>query len=490
MMPPMDEPMHDVLRTPEAGGLVIRGGLVRVVGYGLGVLFAAATSVFLLRSLGVDQFGVYGVVAALLGIVSALTEAGLTQVGTRDLPLRRPEERRLLLGTLVAVRIALTSLGVLLAAIFAYAVGYEDVAVAGTLIAGLGVVLVNTQVTATLPLRISLRIGTVTFFDVLAQALTFVFVAALAIAGASLLPYFGVQVVVGAILLAGTVAVVGPALVRPTWHRAEARTLIREALPLAAAVAMNVIYLRLLVVMVSLLEDERDTGLYATSFRVLELLIGLPVVILSIALPVLAVAGAEDRGRFRYGFGRLTEIALVVSLLEVLLVVVLAEPAITLLAGDEYAGAAPILRIQAFSLIPVFLAQAWTLGLVSLRRQRSVAIGNAVALAAVLVRGLILVPAFGPHGAAAAGVATEALLAVALFVAFWRLEPGVAPRLGFAWRPLLAAAAGAVPPLVLGLSGWIEAPLGALAFLVVAFAVRAVPAEVVPALLAPLRRKP
>ena len=70
--------------------------------------------------------------------------------------------------------------------------------------------------------------------------------------------------------------------------------------------------------------------------------------------------------------------------------------------------------------------------------------------------GLILVPAFGTHGAAAAGVATESLLALALFVAFWRLEPGVAPRLGFAWRPLLAAAAGAVPPLVLDLSGWIR----------------------------------
>ena len=175
---------------------------------------------------------------------------------------------------------------------------------------------------------------------------------------------------------------------------------------------MNVVYLRLLVILVSLLEDDRDTGLFATSFRVLELLVGLPVVILSVALPVLAVAGAEDRERFRYGFQRLTEVALVISLLEVLLVVVLAGPAIQLIAGDEYADAAPLLRIQALSLVPVFLAQAWTLGLVSLRRQRSVAIGNALALGAVVVLGLILIPAFGTTGAAVAGVATEALLAV------------------------------------------------------------------------------
>jgi O-antigen/teichoic acid export membrane protein len=489
MMPPMEPPAPtDVLRTPEAGGLVIRGGLVRVAGYGLTVVFAAATSVFLLRSLGVERFGVYGVVAALLGIVSSLTEAGLTQVGTRDLPLRRAEERKQLLGTLVAIRIALTSFGVLIAALFALAAGYDRIAVEGTLLAGIGVVLVNTQVTATLPLRVGLRVGTVTFFDVLAQALTCLFVGLLAALGASLLPYFGVQVAVGAILLAGTLAVVGPSLARPALHRGEARTLLREALPLAAAVAMNVVYLRLLVILVSLLENDRDTGLFATSFRVLELLVGLPVVILSVALPVLAVAGAEDRERFRYGFQRLTEVALVISLLEVLLVVVLAAPAIRLVAGAEYADAAPILRIQALSLVPVFVAQALTLGLVSLRRQRSVAVGNALALAAVLVLGLALVPAFGTTGAAAAGVATEAILAVALLVSLRRREPAATPRLGFVWRPLAAAAAGAVPPLALDLSGWIEAPIAAAVFLAVALVVRAVPEEVLPALLAPLRR--
>jgi O-antigen/teichoic acid export membrane protein len=472
----------DVLRTPRAGALVIRGGVVRIGGYGLSVLFAALTSVFLLRSLGVDDFGVYGVVAALLGIVSSLTEAGLTQVGSRDLPLRRPEERGRLLGTLLGVRIGLTVLGVLAAALFAWAVGYEEVAVAGTLLAGIGVVLVNTQVTATLPLRVELRLGTVTAFDVLAQALTCLFVGLLAAAGAALIAYFGVQVAVGAILLTATVAVVGPRLARPRIDRAEAGTLLREALPLAAAVALNVVYLRLLVVLVSLLEDDRDTGLFATSFRTLELLIGLPTVVLAVALPLLAVASAEDRERFRYGFQRLTEVALLVSLGIVLLTVLLAEPAIRLLYTEEFADAAPILRIQAFALIPVFLAQAWTLGLVALRRQRSVAIGNALAFAAVIVLGLGLVPAFGTKGAAIAGVVTEAVLAAALLVALLRLEREAAPRLSFVWRPLVAAAVACVPPLVLDVSGWVEAPIAGAVFLAAAFLVRAVPEEILPAL--------
>ena len=55
---------RDVLRTGEAGGMVIRGGLLRGIGYGVGILLGAATSVLLLRHLGVEDFGRYGIVVA------------------------------------------------------------------------------------------------------------------------------------------------------------------------------------------------------------------------------------------------------------------------------------------------------------------------------------------------------------------------------------------------------------------------------------------
>ena len=89
------------------------------------------------------------------------------------------------------------------------------------------------------------------------------------------------------------------------------RALLKEALPLAIAIAMNVVYLRLLVIIVSLTESEQETGLYATSFRIFEMLIGIPGLVLAVALPVLAVAGAHDVERLRYGLQRMTEVAVV-----------------------------------------------------------------------------------------------------------------------------------------------------------------------------------
>lgn len=471
----------DVLLAPDAGTRVIRGGAVRALGYGMSVGLAAITSAFLFRYLGVGRFGQYAVVAALLGIVAALTEAGLSAVGSRDLAvLRTQAERDALLENLLALRLILTTLGIAVAALFAVAIGYEHVIVAGTLLAGIGVVLLNTQVTMSLPLRVALRMVPVTTVEVLNQAVTCLLVGLLVAAGAPLLAFFGVQIVVGAVAVGVTAAFVGAAALRLRLDRAVVVPLIRETLPLAAAVAMNVVYLRMLVIFVSLLSTETQTGLFATSFRVFEMLVGLPTLVLSIALPLLAVAGVGDRPRFRYGMQRLVEIALVVSLFEVVVVVAVAEPALVLLGGSQFEGAAKILQIQAFALVGVFLGQALTLGLVALRRQRAVAAANAVALCVVVVLGAVLVPAYGAEGGAVAAVVTELGLALLLLILLRRGSHDVAPAMGFVWRPLLAGAAGLGATLALhaSLNGWVVGAVATVVFAVVALVTQAVPAEV------------
>jgi O-antigen/teichoic acid export membrane protein len=469
----------DVLRTGEAGGRVIRGGALRGAGYAAGILLGAGTSVLLLRHLGVEDFGRYGIVVALIGIVSAVTDAGLTAVGSRELAVLPPAQRPALLQSLVGLRIALTSAGVLVATGFAALTGYPGVVVAGTALAGLGVLLLNTQSTLMMPLAIELRLGAITLLEVLRHALTLAGVAVLVLAGASLLPFFGVQVAVGFVALVLTPFVV--AVVRPTIDRATARTLLRESLPIAAAIAMNVIYLRLLVILVSVQTDEHETGLFATAFRVFEILLGIPTLVLAVALPLLAVAGAEDRKRLRYALQRLLETAVAASFLLVLVTVVLSEQAIVLLGGEDYRGAASILRVLAFALLGVFVSQVLTLGLVSVRRQRDVAVANAVALALVIVLGLILVRAYEGVGGAAAAVATEAVLALLLLRVLARFERELTPSLGFLPRVLAAGAVGALVALI-PVSAWLSAPLAAAAFVAAGFAVGAVPSEVLPAL--------
>jgi O-antigen/teichoic acid export membrane protein len=297
---------------------------------------------------------------------------------------------------------------------------------------------------------------------------------------ASLLPFFAVQAVVGALVLAATPRFVSGGF-RPRLDRETAVPLVRQALPLAVALAMSVVYFRVLVILTSVLGTETETGLFGTSFRIFEVLFGLPLLVLSVALPLLAVAGAEDPERLRFALQRMTEVALAASLLLVLVLVPLADPMIELLGGDEYDDAGPVLQIQALALVAVFLGQTWQLGLVALRRQADVAIANGLALVAVVALGFALIPRWGANGAAVAAVVAETLLALATFVLLVRTRGEAAPRFGFALRLLPAAAAGALV-LALPLPGVVLALLAGATFLALALALRAFPPELLPAL--------
>lgn len=470
------ETTPDLLSTPAAGGRVVRGGLARGVGYGIGTLLAAGTSVFLLRHLGRDDFGRFATVGALLGIVSGVSDAGLTAVGSRELALAPAGERPRLLGNLVTLRLAITPLGIAAAAVFAF-IAYDQTMFWGTILGGIGVLLVNTQATMMMPLSIELRLFVITAYEVAKAALTFVAVVVLVAAGASLLPFFGAQIPVGAAVLALTPLVVSRrrGLV-PAFDRQVVASLLREALPLAVALTMNVVYFRVLMIMTSLLASQTQTGYFATSFQVFAVLFSLPLLVLSSALPLLSVAGRDDSERLKFGLQRMTEVSLAAGVVFVLVIYALAPTLVPLLGGPQYKGAAPVLQIQSFALIAVFVGQVWQLGLLSLRRQAALAWANAGALALVLVLGAVLVPLWGARGAAAGAVIGESFLALLVYVFLRRAAPAVVPRAGLTPRVVLAALPAFVI-VALPVSWIVTLPAALVVFAALAVALRAIPPE-------------
>ena len=222
----------------------------------------------------------------------------------------------------------------------------------GTLLGGLGVLLVNTQATMMMPLSVELRLGTVAAFEVAKTALTFVVVLALVLAGSSLLPFFGAQIPVGAIVLVLTpLAVPIRRGLVPGFDRKVAASLLREALPLAVALTMNVVYFRVLMIMVSLIATPRQTGYFATSFQVFAVIFSLPLLVLSSALPLLSVAGRDDGERLGFGLQRMTEVSLPPRSSSCSRSIG-SHPRDPAARREAYTGAVPVLQIQAFALIP------------------------------------------------------------------------------------------------------------------------------------------
>jgi len=469
-----------VLEDRTAGGKVIRGGALRTFGYFAGVGLAAVASVFLLRYLGVVDFGRYVVVMSVVAVVGGITDVGLTIVGQREYAVARSEaDRRRLLANMAGLRLAVTPAGVLLGALFGIVAGYGSVLVTGVLLAGAGLVFANMGSTYTVPLTVGLRFGAVTIAELVRQVAIVLGIGVAVASGAALTPFFLVHIFAGvaglvvAVALVGLRSTPGPSFDFGVWW-----FLLREAAPIAVATIVNVVYVRVLVIMTSLIATGTETGLFATSYRIVEVFIGVPALMVGAAFPLLAHAGATDRERLAYGLQRVGEVALLVSLGLALLLAFAAEPIVAVLGGEEYEDAAPLLSVQAFALVGAFLTQVWSLGLVSIRRQRELILVNGIGLVTVLVLGLTLIPPLEGEGAAIAATAGELVLAVSVLIMLARADPALRPNLAYVPKLVTAAALGAGLALVLDPPPIAGALLAFGVYALAALAMRAVPAEI------------
>src|SRR3954454_5734546 len=271
----------NVLDDADVGRRVVRGGALRVAGFVAVNVLGAIGSGFLLRPLGVVDFGRYGTVLALVTIVGVVADAGMTVTGMRELSLRPPgQDRARLVGTIAAIRVALTAIGVVASFVFALLVGYDHVMVIGVLLAGAGAVVLAAQVSYTLPLGVELLNGRLAVTEVIRQALLVGGIVALALAGAELGAFYALQIAVGFGALGTTILLVGHRRIGvPSFHWHDWKELAIKAFPVPVASVVLTIYQRVLIVLASVLTTAFQSGLFVASSRIVEMAAGLALLL-------------------------------------------------------------------------------------------------------------------------------------------------------------------------------------------------------------------
>ncbi|HEY8583637.1 MAG TPA: oligosaccharide flippase family protein [Capillimicrobium sp.] len=438
--------MSDVLDSREAGPAALRGSALRSGAYLAGVALSIASAPLLIRHLGVASFGAYVTVVSLMNLVAGVTEGGLNAIALREYATLRGAERRAALRALLGIRWALSLAGVAIGIAFALLAGYDSPLVVGAVGAGVGVVLQALQMLVATPLQGELRFGWLAGMQLLGQLATVVLIVVLVLADAGVVPFLWLTAPVGLLLLGITVAVVGREMPwRPSLRWAEVWPLLRETLPYTAAVALNVVYFRVTILVMSLQATELETGYFATSFRVIEVLLGIPALVIGAAYPILARAHRDDADRFRYAMRRILELSLLLGIWMAVNCAVGAQLAIDVLAGAQGEPAVEVLRIQGLTLAATGLAVACGYALLTLKRYAAMVWLNVAALALAVVLTLALVPGHGATGAAVATFGAEALLAVGVLIVLLRARPELAG--GLAGAPLILAVGGAAAAL-------------------------------------------
>jgi O-antigen/teichoic acid export membrane protein len=467
----------DAVHSPGAGRKVVHGSALRL-GANLGALvFALATATLLLRHLGVEESGRYVTVMSLVGIALAIVDQGLNVSAAKDLTMATREERRQLLANVVGQRIVVAAIAWVCLVGFALVAGYPREMVVGTALAGLGIMLVAIGNSMLVPLTVDLRNAGIAMVELLRAFIVLVGVVLLVIAGARLDAFLAVQIAVGlAVLMVVPLLVGRRGVVRPRWDRERQRALMRTALPVAAALVLGQVYFRLVIVLMSLISTPKEVGYFGGSLRAMEALIALPILVASVALPVMTKAAHENMARLRYAIEGLSEGAIIAGMLVILVTIRAADPVMRVIGGAEFEPAGNVLRIQVCALLFIALYQIWTVALVALGRQRQLIFTNAHGLLAVGVFAAILVPPLGAKGGAIASVAADIVLAGLIY---WRLHIStgrVTVKTSFLVRVGVATLASGAA-LLLPIGDIPAAILGAVVFLAVGFAVGMVPKE-------------
>lgn len=435
-------PADDVLDSSRAGGLALRGSVLRVGGYGGGMLLALVSAPLLVRHLHQAGFGRYVTALSIATIAAGLTEGGVNTIALREFASRTGRERDEVMSGILGIRLLLSVVGVIGATVFAAAVGYSQTIVLGTAIVGIGLTIQLLQTLLSVPLQGTMRLGWVAAADLLRNGVTTLLIVALVLAGAGIVPLLAViaPACLSALLLTARL-VRGSIPFRPSLHFATYVPLLRETFPFAVAIALSSVYFRVTVVVISLEATALQTGYFSTSFRIVEILIALPVLVIGAAFPIVTRAERDDQERFAYATRRMFELSILVGIWVVLALELGAGFGIEVLGGHAAAPAAPVLRIQGLAVMATFVAVACSFPLLSLRRYRVLLVANTLGLVVTLAVLLWLVPVLHARGAAIATVAAELTLASVAIVALARARPDL--RLPWSIIPVALVAGGA-----------------------------------------------
>lgn len=224
------------------------------------------------------------------------------------------------------------------------------------------------------------------------------------------------------------------------------RQIFFAAFPFAMLVGFSTIYNRIDVVLITKMLGYTQAGLYTSAYKFFDLIGFFPAVVSHSLYPLLAAYMArKEIGSVRTTLEKYLRFLLALSLPMGVGGMLLARPVITLLAGPQFADAAPVLAILIWAPVALFIyIVANSLVISQLTRFAVMITGANVAIN--IIGNILLLPVIGIKGAAIMTVVSECLQGLFYFV-FIRRRITPVRFFPYFWRPAVAS-------LVMGVVLW------------------------------------
>ena len=374
----------------------------KVLRMGVGLL----VGVWVARYLGPQQFGLFSFAAAFVGLFGALAGLGLQSIVVRDI-VRDPMCKEETLGTAAVLQLAggVLAYGLILGTILL--LRRED-ALDKWLVAILGSMMLFKASEVSTYWFESQVLSKYTVWVQNGCFLVFAGVKVVLILGdAPLLAFVWAtlaEAALVALLLLAMLSVRGLALRKLKVSLSRAKVLLADSWPLMLSGFAIMVYMKIDQIMLGQMLGNHAVGIYSAATRISEVWYFIPVIIVASAFPAILEAKKQSEALYHQRLQRLYDLMVWLSVAVALPMTFLAGPLVVLLYGPAYAEAGTVLAIHIWASIFVFLGVAsgqWFIAenrqILSFQRTLMGAVVN-------VLLNFILIPKFGPLGAALATV--------------------------------------------------------------------------------------
>lgn len=409
------------------------------------------TTLLIIRTLSVDEFGQFSLIFGILGMLSIITDMGLGRIAVAMLMDAEVDQSRAA-GAYITLRSVLGVLGYLIAVAFLAVGGYGWETLAAGAVGAVSVIFATVSSAHSVIFQIHQKMLTPSVSSAMAASTQMLAVLVLIRFDASLILFMTPAVL--AMTVECGIRVVGARQLTPIRYTVDLRLwwhLLKEAVPISLGNAMTTLYYRVDVVMLSQLSTLVAVATYSVAYKFVDIVNMIPWAASTAALPVLVKHWPDDRVGFeRVGLQIVRLLAAIGGLIGVGFLV-LAEQVVPVLYGQEYADAAAPARVVVLSQCVSFAAAAALLLLIAAGNHRRFPWIAAGGLAFNVAVNLVVIPWYSYMGAAWATLATDIFMSIALWQEVRRTRIFALRPLTTLWRLLACVAAT-------GLLGWFIAP--------------------------------
>jgi PST family polysaccharide transporter len=421
---------------------IVKNILAGALGVGLGGLLQLGAIVFIARSVGVTQFGIYSFILALSMFFQLLADSGLSNILMRELATK-PEQMGQILGAAMFLIWTLSfAVGALLLVVISLLHFPFEVKIL-TALMGLATL---TQFHASgygavLRAREDNELHSLGFL--LHKVIFCICVFAGLKAGLGLMGVVLAHLIPNIFQREFYKYLVIRFYTRPKFSRdyAEWKYLLTHSLPVGGATMLRLLSQQIDVVILTWLTDLQTVGLFSGPYRISMALRFIPQ---TMAIPLYPMYSRlaiqhDAKPQLQAAYERSVKFFLVSGCAVATVFVTYAAPLITLLLGAKYLAAVPTMQILGAGFVPFFVANPFPLLLTALHEQRFLLLATIISLLLRVALNFALIPSLGFIGPSLAFLGGEVAI---LGIMMARLRSVGYPLAIFdiVWRPVLASA--------------------------------------------------